>query len=495
MKQNKNQFSRTDKIQSNNYQTETELHNGRKHIVVPVVMLVEGVHHGSMGPLFHSAAELSHFPASWNGIPIVVQHPQEDGQSVSANSPSIIETEVVGRVYNTNFSDGKLKAEAWLDEENMVKISPEALHYIRQGRPLDVSVGVFSDDEPTEGEWNGEAYTAISHNHRPDHLALLPGQQGACSWADGCGVRANQEGGDAMGDKIEIARKDYLVMLKSLSLYEVGTQQISQTIQQQLDSLDSASQMHFLEEVYKKYFVYRVHPTEGIEPPKYWKQAYSADKDGVVEFGETNPVIKKVEYVPQTNTMKRTKGGTDIMANEDKKPCCPEKVELLVQSDALGLGEDGRKWLEDQSEKTLDNLSAGLAAMARIDAVELELKEAKKEAPPQMNKEEAVRVLKEQLSDPEQFLALLPADQQAQMRHGMQLFKDHRKRLVDYIKANAPKDVYTDEELNTMESPDLEKLIKVIPGKRDFSMKGAGADVQNNVAVVAPLLPPGVEAA
>lgn len=182
----------TQSVVSSDYKIRSEVHQGRQHIVVPAVMMVEGVHNGSLGPLFHSAEELGHIEGAWNGIPVVIQHPQNNsGDYISANIPSQIE-KAVGRVYNAHMDDKKLKGEVWLDVETLKKYSPETLGYIQQKRPLDVSVGVFTDELSEEGEWNGEMYIGRAQNHRPDHLALLPGGQGACSWADGCGIRVNE---------------------------------------------------------------------------------------------------------------------------------------------------------------------------------------------------------------------------------------------------------------------------------------------------------------
>lgn len=192
------------------YTIQTKELDGKKHLVVPVVMMVEGVHNGSRGPLFHSIEELGKIPASWNGIPVTVTHPQKDENYISANSPEI---PIVGRVYNTYAEDGKLKGEVWIDEAKIKKISPTALAYIMQGRALDVSVGVFTDEEPTSGEWNGEVYTAIALNHRPDHLALLPGESGACSWADGCGIRVNKvvTNQEQTNDTMTVSEEDVVI--------------------------------------------------------------------------------------------------------------------------------------------------------------------------------------------------------------------------------------------------------------------------------------------
>ncbi len=177
-----------------NYVIREELLGGRTHMVVPIIMMVQGVHRGSHGPILHLAEELGKFPGAWDGIPVAVQHPQEDGMHVSANQPHILDEFVVGRVFNTMMDGHKLKAEAWLDPVVLKNISPEAMEYIMEGKPLEVSVGVFTDEDLRPGEWNGEKYEAVARNHRPDHLALLPGAVGACSWSDGCGVRTHQEG-------------------------------------------------------------------------------------------------------------------------------------------------------------------------------------------------------------------------------------------------------------------------------------------------------------
>jgi len=181
--------------QESGYKVKEKMHQGKKHLIVPVVMMVEGVHDGSHGPLLHSITELGKYPDSWNGIPVVINHPEKEGMNISANDPDIIDGQTVGRVYNTHVKDKKLVAEVWLDMEKLKNISPEVLAAINGGELLEVSLGMFTDDERIEGDWNGENYEAIAKNHRPDHLALLPCGVGACSVFDGCGLGANNEKG------------------------------------------------------------------------------------------------------------------------------------------------------------------------------------------------------------------------------------------------------------------------------------------------------------
>ena len=501
MKQNKDQYSQTEKVQVNNYSVDIRMHNGRKHLVVPVIMMVEGVHHGSAGAIFHSAAELGHFPASWNDIPVVIQHPSEDGQSISAKSPDIIEDGAVGRVYNTRFETGKLKAEAWLDEERMGQVSPEALEYIRSNQPLDVSLGMFTDDELVSGNWNGEAYTAISHNHRPDHLALLPGAVGACSWADGCGVRTNQKGGNDVpllkDGKIDLTDQNITVLKElvvggySLIVNETGLRDKIMAIQKQLDGMDNDNQVHFLEEAYASYFVYRRESREGGESALY-KQTYSLDKDGIVEFGaQPIPVIRKVKYVEPNNNS--DEGGTKKMA-ENIKPCCPEKVELLIQSELNSYKEGDREWLSTLDEKVVDSFLAMEAAHAELVTQLAAAKEAgETKETVQMNKDQAIQVLKDQLADPQQFMGLLSPVVQAQFRHGQSLYEAHRLKLVGQIMANANPGVFDEPELKKMDTVALEQLARAIPSKVDYSVFGDESIVRNKSEVI-PLLPPGVVA-
>ena len=456
------------------YIPQVKMHQGKKHLVVPVIMMVEGVHHGSNGPLFHPGDELSRFEAAWNGIPVVIYHPEENGINISANNPDIIESKMVGRVYNTHFSSGKLKAEAWLEEDCLSRVSPEAFRYIREKKPLDVSVGVFTDDDPTSGTWNGEDYTAISRNHRPDHLALLPGTRGACSWSDGCGVRANSEGGDGVSE-------DDVIKLKTLALAQVqvaedGLRALIETIQKKLDQMDTDTRVHFLEEVYSNYFVYRVSGAEGIEP-EFYKKGYTANDDGQIEFGSlTAPVVKKVTYKELNNNEE------EEMA-EKKEPCCPEKVELLVQSAAFE--EADRDWLSALEQGQIEKL------ITVNERAEKEPELAKKE--PQMNQDQAIVVLKDHFADPQKFMSLLPDEVRGQMEHGLQLYRDHRHDLVQGISANA-EGVYTEDELKGMPIDALEKLAKLAKVK-NYSMQSGGTKLEANTQKEEALLPPGVVAA
>lgn len=183
--------------------------DGRPYLVAPIVALVAGVVNGELV----TVEELSAFAAAWNGRPVPLRHPQDaSGQYVSANSPDVIESSVIGQVFGMHVEGDRLLGEMWLDIEKCERLGGDALaalNRLQRGEVLEVSTAYFCDVEAAEGVFNGEAYTAIQHNLRPDHVALLPDEVGACSIADGCGVgRFNQINGEAVNcdcDKLKEA--------------------------------------------------------------------------------------------------------------------------------------------------------------------------------------------------------------------------------------------------------------------------------------------------
>jgi hypothetical protein len=141
---------------------------------------------------------------------VLVNHPTNGGTPTSANNPRIWEGQVLGQVWNSQFDGKHLKAEIWLNEDRTRTIAPELLKLINQGANIDVSTGLFSTEEKTPGIWNGEKYSAVARRHVPDHLAILPYQRGACSWADGCGIRIN-----SMDDTIRNINSAYQSYLRN----------------------------------------------------------------------------------------------------------------------------------------------------------------------------------------------------------------------------------------------------------------------------------------
>lgn len=163
--------------------------DGEDYYVVPVVMARDDV-------VMNEAVfpEEEWLDIAWDGVPVTIRHPETpDGGFMSANSPQARERYWVGTLFNTKAETGKLKGEAWLSAKALKAKAPMIIDALNQGKNIDVSTGYFADVVPQDGTMNGRKFTARHTNVVPDHLALLPDQDGACSWADGCGVRANQQ--------------------------------------------------------------------------------------------------------------------------------------------------------------------------------------------------------------------------------------------------------------------------------------------------------------
>lgn len=185
--------------------------NGRHYIVVPMVMILEGVHVGSQGPVYYSLEELAKTPKQWNMKPIVVEHPFRGD---TATDLEVYKKQAVGMIMNTHFVDGKLKAEAWIDEELAQEKCPTLLDHIEHRLPMEISTGLFSEMLMESGTWHGEEYKAKIVNIRADHLAILPSKQGACSLSDGAGLLINQSFAD--NDKTEAKEGDVLNVISTV---------------------------------------------------------------------------------------------------------------------------------------------------------------------------------------------------------------------------------------------------------------------------------------
>lgn len=290
---------------------------GRPYLVAPMVMLTEGVHKGSGGALFYPQEELGKSPQVWNHKPVVVYHPIVNGVPVSACDPVVLSNRKVGVIMNTRFEDGKLKAEAWMEESRIKTVDNRIAEAIQNQKVMELSTGLFSDNESMVGDFNGEHYEAIARNYQPDHLALLPDLKGACSVEDGAGLLRN-----------------------TLVLNEMGFS----TIRGLLSSVipDDA----WIEEVYESSVIYEL---EG----QLWKQSYEDDEGSVELTGQAKKVIKVIEYRAEDGTfVGNINKGENQMAKTKK-----ELVDNLIVDKSVLWNEKDRGTLEAMDKKILAKMT------------------------------------------------------------------------------------------------------------------------------------------
>jgi len=172
-----------------NFTTYREIYqNGRDWIVINGVAIVEGV----LNDRYVPKEEFAAFPEDWNGMPIVLRHPDKNKFGGSARVPNPT-SPVLGSFYNSRLDDDRLVGEFWVDKEELLSYPEGKMIYanIKAGRPTEVSTAYYSDMEKKPGEYKGKKYNFEDSNIHPDHIAILPDEVGACSIADGCGLSRN----------------------------------------------------------------------------------------------------------------------------------------------------------------------------------------------------------------------------------------------------------------------------------------------------------------
>ena len=169
--------------------------NNKKYIVAPCNPILEGVHNSE----FVSYEELTVWTDMWAGRPVPVDHPMdENNEPLTANSPKVMQESVIGFLFNVVAREDirGISGELWIDIEKAAEVpgGTETLRKLQAGEQLEVSTGYFTIIDNIAGEWlnpksgNVEKFTSSQSQLRPDHLAVLPFDTGACSWKDGCGA-------------------------------------------------------------------------------------------------------------------------------------------------------------------------------------------------------------------------------------------------------------------------------------------------------------------
>ena len=191
---------------------------GRDYAVVPVVALVEGVRHprGAKYPELVLADSFGRHVQTWNGRPVVVDHPLDDaGNAVLASTPDVLEAVYLGTIFDASLEDGKLKVNAYLDLTAIEEATSDAVsamwERLLEGEVIEVSVGAIVYTEDVSGTYQRKKYRGKWSLVIPDHLAFLSeGTIGACSIEDGCGTfRVQSMGSIQLSEGVRMAAKQH----------------------------------------------------------------------------------------------------------------------------------------------------------------------------------------------------------------------------------------------------------------------------------------------
>lgn len=447
----------------------------RQYIVVPMVILTEGVHNGSQGPLYYPEEELGKTPAAWNYKPIVVYHPELNGVGISACDPNVINNRKVGVMMNTRFEKGKLKSEAWIEKERANNVDERIMAAVENGEMMELSTGVFVDAESQTGEWNGEAYTAIARNYRPDHLALLPDKIGACSIADGAGFLRNQDAkkNPVMATLHKMLQK--LGMIDNEMSHDNIRRALRDALFERFNITGSVNDPFiFVEDVYSNFFVYE---NDG----KLFRLGYSASDTGVT-LADEEPVevVRVTEY--------RTVDGAFVGNSNQPEPTNPmnekEKLVDAIINNKSGWSKDDREKLmaftEDQLKqvqnignpapnpegegeegKTQNQPAAkGDAATNQEPAKNQNQQPPAKGGTAPTGNEQAGKNQESAPMTVEEYIAGAPAPIQEVLSNSISIYSEEKQRLIDSI-LNNKNNSFTKEQLETRPLGELKNIARL----------------------------------
>ena len=467
-------FSTGFKIQFSGVTGQRKRVAGVDYAVYPSIILVEGVHHGAIGaPTMYPTDVLASSAPMWNNIPVTIHHPQDkEGAYVSAGSPEVLQAWAVGKLLNARHEEGKLKADVMIHIKKANDKHPTLINDLDRGVEMQVSTGLYGEEVMEEGLWNNEAYASRLTAIQPDHLALLPGAEGACSWADGCGIRANKENSmkvNNTGPQANQTKEEYRPAVNAASHDEIHKQ-----LRAYIDTMDvrrmtdsGPYKFHYIQEVFDNYFVYEEDSQDGS---KYWRQSYSINaEDSIVVADDKTQVQKRVEYVPINPNVNEE----NTMAKEKK--CCGDRVAALIANEATPFTAEDSEMLSALTETQFEKLEAPYKANEKADEKSIGDGAA---APDKTNATPADTDTPEQKW--EAFMNSAPAEFRAVINAGTRALDAKRTDLIGKIKANA-KNTFTDDELKGMPDVVLEKMASMAaPEVKPANYAGQGGGFAAN---------------
>ena len=424
---------------------------GIEYLVVPAVMIVEGVLEGSNGKLYYPGDELSKTPQVWNHKPLVINHPAKGGKPRSACDPQMVEEYKVGLLMNTRFSTGpnRLKTECWFNLNSLHEKSPETYYKVQNGEKVEVSTGLFTDNEAAEGTYNGREYDAIARNYRPDHLAVLPDSTGACSIADGAGLMQNSQ----------------------FSTNELSHDEIRELLSKATRDAEVSGMAEDMNtwvlEVYEGRYIYN-------HEDQLFVRGYTINADDTVTIDSERSQVRRVtEY--------RTVEGNRLVGNFQYQP--PKESDMdkdkiisdLISNDATPFTDSDKEGLAKMDDKTIAELGelAGKATPPETDppkkdptetATKEELADAAAkgaegiEGKPKKEEQELAEV--NQASTFNEWLDTAPPEYREMLQSGMHAHDQQKTDLIEQIVGNE-QNTFTKEELAGQPIETLQKMAKL----------------------------------
>lgn len=319
-----------------------EQHNGREHIVVPSFTLPDGV---VMNNGLYPKEEIDKAYAGLEGTLAPLSHPMVDGDYVSARQPEAINAYHVG-AWNRNVQrvGNRVAIEKWIDVE-FAKNSESGralLSAIDKQEPIHTSTGIFLDREMTP---NADGYGWIARNMQFDHDAILIGETGAATPADGVGMMVNKT--FVINSAIPVTNEDALD-----DSYGEKLAILSEAVKERFATSDSYA---YVQDFDDRALIY-------VTPEGTYTIDYHYEGDNPIMTGEPKPVVVETTYKVKTNSlMAHLKAMVEYFSTKTKQPVVANVIEEVDMTP-----EDLQAALDAQAEKISGAFNAKLDAQSEI---------------------------------------------------------------------------------------------------------------------------------
>lgn len=290
-----------------------EQHNGREHIVVPSFTLPDGV---IMNNGLYTKEEIDKAYEGLEGTLAPLSHPMVDGDYVSARQPEAINAYHVG-AWNRNVKrvGSRVAIEKWIDVE-FAKNSESGralLSAIDKGEPIHTSTGIFLDREMTP---NADGYGWIARNMMFDHDAILIGETGAATPADGVGMMVNKT--FVINSAIPVVNEDALD-----DSYGEKLAILSEAVKERFATSDSYA---YVQDFDDRALIY-------VTPEGTYTIDYHYEGDNPILTGESKVVTVETSYKVKTNSlMANLKAMVQLFSTKPKPPVQANAIEEVDMS-------------------------------------------------------------------------------------------------------------------------------------------------------------------
>jgi hypothetical protein len=430
--------------------------DGRDHLVVPTVMILEGVWLGDSGPGYYSEIEIRRSIPTYGHKPAVVSHPRLNGKGITACDPEVIDNQRVGIILNSSWK-GKLRSDTWLDMLKTDRVDERIIPAVRTGKKMEVSTGVLVEPEKVPGTWKGRPYDWVARNQVGDHLAILPDSVGACSIADGAGLLQLNEAAVRGNDAVrEVLQRSIEGGLRDLGLAE-NEMSFSDITSQLCEKLMSSygepgkSWMGYVCEVFPDYVIYR----DGNGD--LYKVGYKTDGDSLSLVGDPVEVNRVVSYQPaptENEAVANHPEGEQMSKSFDRKAHLNSLRGTYSEQDLLTLEKLSDEQLQIfkpvQNTKTPEVVAPeGYEAVEKDGKVTFNKKATPTPAPtPQPTPPPSTTPQQQQVAN-DDYLNNLPPHVRAVVKVGLKSFAAERDGLIQTIVANE-KNKFSKEQLEAM---------------------------------------------